>query len=60
MTEPMDLHQLDELVRKNFSAQQLDLLRTLPNSGRYRRVEEVPQGVWLSLLERVRIQFWLD
>ena len=60
MTETVHPHRLAELVQKYFRAQQLDLLRTLLNRSRYRRLQEVSQGVWLSLLERVRIQFWLD
>ena len=56
ITETMDLHQLDELIQKNFSTKQIDLLRTLLNSTSYRRLGEVPQGVWLSMLERIKIQ----
>jgi hypothetical protein len=56
ITETMDLHQLKELSQENLSTQQIGLLRTLLNSTRYVRLEEVPRAVWLSMLERVRIQ----
>lgn len=56
ITETMDLHQLDELIQKNFSAQQMDLLRTLLNSTNYRGLEDIPQAVWLSMLERIKAQ----
>ena len=56
ITETMDLHQLEELIRENLSTQQMGLVRTLLNSTRYARFEEVPRAVWLSILERVRHQ----
>ena len=56
ITETMDLHQLEELIQENLSTQQMGLARTLMNSTRYARLEEVPQAIWLSMLERVRHQ----
>jgi hypothetical protein len=57
ITETMDLHQLEELSQENLSTQQIGLLRTLLNSTRYARLEEVPRAVWLSMLQQVRIQY---
>ena len=56
ITETMDLHQLEELGKENFSPKQIGLLRTLLNSSRFERLEDVPREVWLSMLEQVRIQ----
>ncbi|MGY2895722.1 hypothetical protein [Deinococcus sp. UYEF24] len=57
ITRTMDLHQLNEFIYENFSAEQVGALRVLLNSTRFQRLEEVPRGVWLSMLERVKIQF---
>lgn len=57
IAETMDLHQLNEFIDGNFSVQQVEALRVLLNSTRYQRLEDLPRGVWLSMLERVKIQF---
>ena len=59
ITETMDLHQLDERAQENFSTQQVNMLRTLLNDTRYQMLEEVPRGVWLSMLEQVKIRFMM-
>ena len=56
ITETMDLHQLEELGQENFSTKQIGQLRTLLNSSRFERLEDVPREVWMSMLEQVRIQ----
>ena len=54
ITETMDLHQFEEFRQEHLSTQQIGLLRSLLNNTRYSRFEEVPQEVWLSILEQVR------
>ncbi len=57
ITRTMNLQQLNEFIYENFSAEQVVALRVLLNSTRYQRLKEVPRGVWVSMLERVKIQF---
>ena len=57
ITATMDLNQLPELVGQNFTPQQLRCLRDLLNQTKYEALGDVPPAVWLSMLERTRLQF---
>ncbi|MGY2896667.1 hypothetical protein [Deinococcus sp. UYEF24] len=57
ITKTMNLQQLNEFIYENFSTEQVVALRVLLNSSRYQRLEEVPRGAWVIMLERVKIQF---
>ena len=56
ITETMDLHQLTDRVPEQFNLQQTSLLRVLLNGTRYKTLADIPEGVWLNMLERVKIQ----
>ncbi|MGY2895682.1 hypothetical protein [Deinococcus sp. UYEF24] len=56
ITDTMDLYQLPEVIEKRLSHLQTDCLRRRLNETRYQTLDEVPQAVWLSLLERVRFE----
>lgn len=56
ITDTMDLHQLPEVLEKRLSRPQTDCLCKHLNETKYKTLEEVPQAVWQSLLERVRFE----
>lgn len=57
ITDTMDLNQLPELIQLGYGPQQITYLRAMLLTSKFQDTEEIPQEVWASLLEEVKVRF---